>query len=163
MTSAQSRPTLRVEQADVSTVAPLRHAVLRPGRPAAEVKYSTDEEATHFAAYDTAGELVGVATVFPQAHPVTGEAAWRLRGMAVTARIRGSGCGAQVLRAVLDHAASMGASLLWCNARVGALGFYQRYGFTVDSEVFEVPGGGAHHRMRRELPAAAAPRSERLP
>ncbi len=153
MTSAQSRPTLRVERADVTTVRPLRHAVLRPGRPASEVTYSADDAAAHFAAYDAAGEVVGVATVFSQVHPVTGEAAWRLRGMAVAERARGSGCGAQVLGAVLDHVAAAGGSLLWCNARVGALGFYQRYGFTVDSAVFEVPGGGPHHRMRREAPA----------
>jgi predicted GNAT family N-acyltransferase len=151
MTAAQPQSTLRIARTDAATVRPLRNAVLRPGRPPEEVTYAADPRATHLAAYDAGEEVVGVATVFPQAHPVTGAAGWRLRGMAVAEPMRGSGCGGQLLSAVLDHITDEEGTLLWCNARVGVLGFYQRYGLVVDSEIFEVPGGGPHRRMRREL------------
>jgi GNAT superfamily N-acetyltransferase len=152
MTSGRPHPTLRIARADASTVRPLRQLVLRPGRSPGDVAYHADSVATHFAAYDFADEVVGVATVFPQPYPLTGEAGWRLRGMAVAEHARGSGCGARLLIAVLDHVTAEGGAMLWCNARVSALGFYQRYGLSVDSEVFQVPGGGPHHRMRRALP-----------
>ena len=118
-----------------------------------DVAYAADPDAAHFVAYDASGEVVGVATVFPQDHPVTGEAAWRLRGMAVAEPVRSTGCGGFLLRAVFDHVAAEGGRLLWCNARVTALDFYLRHGLGIDSEVFHVPGGGPHRRMRRELSA----------
>jgi len=142
----------RIERVDVEIVRPLRHAVLRPGWPAEASVQPTDDEATHFAAYDPAGGLVGVATVFAERYPDTGEPAWRLRGMAVAPAARGGGYGGALLEAALRHATGRDGGLMWCNARVTALGFYARYGFTVASEVFDVPGGGPHRRLRRALP-----------
>lgn len=151
MASAQAQPVVRIARVDAETVRPLRQSVLRPGRPADEVTYAADPDAAHFAALDATGSIVGVATVFPQPHPDTGEAGWRLRGMAVAESARGTGCGARLLTATMAHAASLGGRLMWFNARVGALAFYERYGFTADTDVFDVPGGGPHRRMRQEL------------
>lgn len=152
MPSDQPWGALRITVADADTVRPLRHEVLRPGRPVGEVAYPADGVAAHFAAYDAAGMIVGVATVFPEPYPGTGEAGWRLRGMAVAEAVRGTGCGSRLLEAVLAHVAHQDGRLVWFNARVGALAFYQRYGFVATTDVFQVPGGGPHRRMRRDLP-----------
>lgn len=153
MASARQQPVVRIERVDAETVRPLRQHVLRPGRPAGEAGYAADPEAAHFAGYDSTGAVIGVATVFPEAYPATGESGWRLRGMAVAEPARGSGCGSSLLATVMAYATAAGGRLLWCNARVGALAFYERYGFTTDTEVFPVPGVGPHRRMRRELSA----------
>lgn len=144
--------SVRIEQVDAETVRPLRHDVLRPGFPYEVSVQPTDDAATHFAAYDDAGRVVGVATVFAEPYPDTGEPAWRLRGMAVAPNARGGGYGGALLTAAVTYATGRGGALMWCNARVTALGFYARYGFAVDGEVFDVPGGGPHRRLRRPLP-----------
>jgi predicted GNAT family N-acyltransferase len=36
---------------------------------------------------------------------------------------------------------------IWCNARVSAMGFYRKAGWTVESEEFEIEGVGPHVRM----------------
>ena len=40
---------------------------------------------------------------------------------------------------------------LWCNARTPAVGFYQRMGWAVVSDVFEIPTAGPHVRMTKRL------------
>ena len=141
---------VRVQRVGADVVQPLRHAVLRPGKPADDAVYPQDATAVHLAAF--AGErLVGVASVFPDPDPDTGEPAWRLRGMAVDPEVHGSGVGTALLAAVLDAARAGGAKLLWCNARVAAIRFYERAGLTATGDVFHIPNGGPHRRMRIRL------------
>jgi predicted N-acetyltransferase YhbS len=51
--------------------------------------------------------------------------------MAVAADRQGTGLGAQVLLGAIDLVRLCGASMIWANARVSALGFYQRLRFEV--------------------------------
>lgn len=132
---------------------PLRHAVLRPGRPVEEVTYPPDDDPAtiHLGAYD--GDLlVGVATFFPDPCPhVTGANDWRLRGMATLPSHQGRGIGGDLLERGVAEAAARGASCLWCNGRVGAARFYERHGFVPHGEPFEVPHTGPHFVFRRPL------------
>ena len=43
---------------------------------------------------------------------------------------------------------------MWCNARTPAVGFYQRHGWVVASEEFEVKTAGPHFKMTLKLPPA---------
>lgn len=140
-----------IRRVDAATVRPLRATVLRPGQPASAARYETDDVAVHFAAYDS-DRVLGVATVFEEDYPGTGESGWRLRGMAVDPAARGRGSGAALLAATIEHAAAEGGRLYWCNARMSAVAFYERNGLVVASEEFDVPGIGPHRRMRRPLP-----------
>ena len=87
MVGAVGRVSLVVRLARLEEILPLRHAVLRPGKPASAAVFDRDDDAVHIGAWD--GEVVvGCATVF--ADPWAGAdgypaepAAWRLRGMAV--------------------------------------------------------------------------------
>ena len=54
-----------------------------------------------------------------------------------------------MLAALLEHAESHGALRLWCNARTPARSFYERAGFRVVSDEFELPGIGPHVVMER--------------
>jgi GNAT superfamily N-acetyltransferase len=77
--------------------------------------------------------------------------AWRLRGMATAEGLRGAGIGTRLLRAAVDHVRAEGGTLVWCNARVGALAFYEREGFTAAGERYEDPELGPHVPMQRDL------------
>jgi GNAT superfamily N-acetyltransferase len=143
--------TLVVRRAAVEEIFPLRHAVLRPGRPVSYSVYSDDEGAVHIGAWDD-DELVGCATVFPQAWPGSDIApepspgAWRLRGMAVDPSRQGTGVGAAVLGSAVGAAEEAGAPLLWANARSTAIGFYERHGWRVVGEEFIAADSGLPHK-----------------
>jgi predicted GNAT family N-acyltransferase len=134
---------------------PLRKRVLRPHQDGDAVVLPGDDDrrTAHIGARDAAGELVGVATVIPEACPWAPERepAWRLRGMATAEGRRGLGIGGLLLRAALDHVRGHGGALVWCNARHGALAFYAREGFAVAGDAYMDPVLGPHVPMQREL------------
>jgi GNAT superfamily N-acetyltransferase len=138
--------SLVVRRARVDEIFPLRHAVLRPGRPVTYSVYSEDEAAVHLGAWDD-DELVGCATVFPDPWPgpPPEPAAWRLRGMAVDPSRQGQGLGGRVLAAAVDAASAAGAPLLWANGRSSALRFYERHGWKVAGEEFVTGDTGLPH------------------
>jgi GNAT superfamily N-acetyltransferase len=80
-----------------------------------------------------------------------GDRCWRLRGMATAEERRGEGLGGAVLDAIVSHAASQGGALIWCNARVRAIPFYERGGFAGLGEQFEEAEVGPHLVMWRAL------------
>src|SRR5690606_32818171 len=141
------RAIVRGMPIDVRLIAPqqthaMRQRVLRPHQTMAEMEYPGDRaaETVHLGAF-AGDELVGIASLYrepwredPQPHD------WRLRGMAVADRLRGAGVGAALLQACIDHVKSAGGGRLWCNARTPARGFYERFGLTTRSEVWEEEG-----------------------
>ncbi|HEY5318461.1 MAG TPA: GNAT family N-acetyltransferase [Solirubrobacteraceae bacterium] len=132
-------PETVVRPVPIEQTRPLRQAVLRPHE-------SVDDLAAHeapaaFAVGAFAGEeLVAVGLVAPDGEP----GGWRVRGMATVPHARGRGAGAAVLDALLRHALAGGAERVWCNARTGARSLYERAGFSVVSEQFELPDIGPH-------------------
>lgn len=131
-----------IQQVDVDTVLPLRALVLRDGGPLDTARFAEDEGALHVAVLDP--EVVACATTFPS--PRDGEPdAWRIRGVAVHPARRGEGLGEAVVRAAMDAA---GVTAWWCTARVSAVGFWERLGFTAEEDVpYSLPHGGLHHTM----------------
>ena len=71
--------------------------------------------------------------------------------MAVDVEHRSAGVGRRLLELIEQVVEKSPAQLMWCNARVPAIGFYQRMGWTVVSEEFEVPTAGPHKRMIKQL------------
>ena len=134
---------------------PLRKRVLRPHQEGDAVVLGGDDDprAAHLGARDASGAIVGVATISPQECPWAPDrpGAWRLRGMATADELRGRGVVALVLGAAVRHAREHGASLIWCNARVGALDFYRRAGFVAAGERYVDPLLGPHLPMQLDL------------
>jgi GNAT superfamily N-acetyltransferase len=56
--------------------------------------------------------------------------------MATLQSAQSRGVGASLVAAGLDHARSIGAELVWANARDAALAFYVREGFSVVGDGF---------------------------
>jgi ribosomal protein S18 acetylase RimI-like enzyme len=131
----------------------LRHVVLRPHQRPEELVYPGDDapDTRHLGLY-VGGEQLGVASLYREPEPGTkDDGAWRLRGMAVPSKYQGMGYGAALLRACMEHARHQGGTLLWCNARTPAAGFYRKLGFEVKGNEFELPGIGPHYLMWRPL------------
>lgn len=120
----------------------LRSAILRPQQPAGKSIYPKDDapDTLHLGAY-LDGELVGVASVYNEPpSSETGDAAWRLRGMAIKTDVQRKGCGRALLERCIDEVRERGATRLWCNARTTAVGFYQALGFSVQGKEFARDG-----------------------
>lgn len=131
----------------------LRSRVLRPHQSPADQVYPGDGHPLALHAGALAGAaLIAVATIAPEGHPTGPEPGdWRLRGMATAPEARGRGLGGELLGAVLSHAREHGGRRVWCNARVGVSGFYERYGFAAAGPVFQLPDIGDHVRMACRL------------
>jgi GNAT superfamily N-acetyltransferase len=144
---------MHTEAVDAEAVRPLRAEVLRPGRSREQLIFPGDDAPdTLHAAIAVEGRIVGVASVVrePYPHdPLAGD--WRIRGMATSAEMRGGGIGTALLARCEEHARDHAGTRLWCNARVRARTLYERAGFVVDGEVFEIPLIGAHYLMGKPL------------
>lgn len=126
---------------------PVRHAVLRAGRPVESVRTPGEDEAIWFGALGVEG-VVGTAGLFRDRSP---HGDLRLRGMATLPSVRGTGLGGMLIDALVERGRADGGTALWCNARTPAVGFYERFGFSVVSDRFDIEGIGPHVVMRREL------------
>jgi predicted GNAT family N-acyltransferase len=142
---------LDVEQVPVYLVLPLRQKVLRPNHDVGVVGFEGDSAGTHFAAFDESSAIVGVVSLIGDLSDSGNRARWRLRGMASDPDRQGQGIGRELILGLLDFVARAGGGEVWCNARLQAVGFYQRFGFAVIGEVFEEPGIGPHVRMTRTV------------
>jgi len=132
---------------------PVRHAVLRPGKPISSCVFDGDEFATtfHIGGYvkDT---LVAVASFFEVDHSkYEFNNALQLRGMAVLEAYHGCGYGQQLLAYGEGLAQQKNKSILWMNARVSALGFYTKLQYTQIGSVFEIPQVGAHYVLFKKM------------
>lgn len=142
----------------------LRERVLRPGHPEECVYPGDDDELTlHVGAFDHAGELVAIASVYREDAPSSKAAdaaeashgvAWRLRGVATEPSVRRHGAGRIMLSRIEEHVRAHDGSLMWCNARIGAIGFYATLGWKVVSDRFDIPRVGPHVVMQRSFGAS---------
>lgn len=158
---AQTLATVEVRQIVAAETIPLRHAVLRPGRPIETARFPGDELAStkHLGAFRN-GELLCIASLFEAELPDEPRtAALQLRGMATDAAAQGTGLGRTLVLACADFAQQQGTQLLWCNARVSALGFYRKLGFEIVGEEFHIPDVGPHYRMKLRVGNAGAHRA----
>jgi ribosomal protein S18 acetylase RimI-like enzyme len=136
----------------------LRRDVLRPGQALSKVMHDYDfaPDTFHVAAFGPRNQVAACGTFYPEPLPHganDGEKdhSWRLRAMASLPQLRGHGYGAAALRYGIAEIRRRGGTLLWCNARTGAVGFYERIGFSIVSDEFEVESIGPHFVMEIHL------------
>ncbi len=138
---------LRISPSDAYDI---RHKMLRPNRPKETVYFPGDEDdqSFHLGAFD-GNKLVSVASFFFEKHPdlIHDEYQYRLRGMATLPEYQGQGHSSALLKMAFPIIKLNQCTLLWCNARVGAVGFYQKVGFEKVGEPFNIPQIGEHILM----------------
>lgn len=143
---------------------PLRSRVLREGRPLDQCRFAEDGQPGSFHIGDfgtcpTSNPLsgphlgaAGVASYYPKGLEGHTGRGFQLRGMAVAPESQRGGVGRKLLCFAERHIRTENlADYLWCNARVSAIAFYERDGWAVVSEEFEIPEVGPHRRMVKRL------------
>jgi GNAT superfamily N-acetyltransferase len=112
------------------------------------VELPEDAAGLHYGAFE-GGQLLSVVSLF-----IDGAAA-RFRKFATEPAEQGRGIGSALLRYLMKEAAGHGARRLWCDARQEKAGFYQKFGFRVEGELF-YKGPIPYVRMSCALPEAAS-------
>ena len=137
---AESFPKAEIQAISPEQVQDFRCRVLRPKEKTHSV-YQLDDAADtlHVGAF-VGQDLAGVATVCQESLPGTCcNTAWRLRGMATADEFRGRGIGKRLAEYCLAYVRSQGGALVWCSARLSAIGFYRSLGFEPDEKSFTLP------------------------
>jgi ribosomal protein S18 acetylase RimI-like enzyme len=143
-------PDLVVREIPIAATRALRQRILRPHQTLEQLAAHEPPDAFAVGVFDS-GDLIAVGFVAPDGGP----GSWRIRGMATTPQARGRGAGTAVLDALAAHAIAQGATRLWCNARTPARSLYERAGFRIASDEFELPDIGPHFVMERNIAAAS--------
>lgn len=145
----------------------LRHRVLWPHKASAQacvIDVDDADHAIHLGVFmaerepwgvcldGREGALVGVCSLFEQpctrcAVPWREGDALRLRVMGTLPEVRGQGAGAALIAPAAEEVVGRGKSVLWCDAREVAFGFYERLGFGFMNEMYELPDVGPHRTM----------------
>ena len=136
-----------VERVSSEIVRPLRHRVLRPNLPLEDSILSADDlfDSAHFTVKKD-NIILSVASVFKELfEAMPTQKSYRLRGMATEPSEQRKGFGTMILHGAMDHLKKeTDVGILWCNARVTAFGFYEKTGFTIVGEIFDIPNLGPH-------------------
>lgn len=145
--------TIELRDLSAAQTRPVRQQVLRPHQRAEELVYPGDDDANtfHLGAVDAAGQVLAILSMYrhaqPPSDPMDEPRAWRIRGMASVPAARGTGLGKRLVENARDRVWAVSPDPIWCNARESAFGFYQKLGFEIDGEIFEIDGIGPHAVM----------------
>ena len=126
----------------------LRRRVLRDGSAEAQVAWDGDDDArtTHLAV-SSDGRITAISTWLVTPDPIAPVLdSVQLRGMATDPVASGRGLGRALLESGVTRARSAGRDRVWANARLTALGFYERAGWTTTGAVFHTEVTGLPHR-----------------
>lgn len=131
---------------------PVRHPVLRKGRPLEDVYMEADEKETTFhLGIFYKDNIVGVASFMEDTNPIFKGTQARLRGMAVLPQYRKKGLAELILEKGEEILKEKGTTLLWFNARIIALKFYKNLGYETVGPEFDIPLVGPHYIMKKKL------------
>ncbi|HXH29453.1 MAG TPA: GNAT family N-acetyltransferase [Bacteriovoracaceae bacterium] len=107
----------------------------------------TDEMTFHLGAF-VDRRLVSVASFYFEQSPTFPDPyQYRLRGMATLPEYQAQGLSRALLKTAFPVIKQNQCTLLWCNAREKAMGFYTKVGFTSTGEHFSIPQIGKHVLM----------------
>ena len=132
---------------------PVRHAILRAGKPIESCHFEGDElPTTHHFGYYLATELIGVISLFEAKNTAFDEQkSFQIRGMAVLQNHQKKGIGEALVSAAESFCKKQETTLIWFNARTSAVGFYQKMGFGISGSEFEIQGVGPHFLMHKKI------------
>lgn len=143
-------PIVQVLRIKAIDTYPIRHKMLRPHGTIEDCRFrGDDDELTFHLGAFVDNKLVSVASFYFERNEVFTDHPYqfKLRGMATLPEYQGRGLSQALLRTAFPVIKQNQCTLLWCNARVSAQGFYTKVGFTPYGEPFDVPVIGKHILM----------------
>ncbi|KAI6103502.1 hypothetical protein F5141DRAFT_1130995 [Pisolithus sp. B1] len=157
--ATESSVTVDVRRIETEDALELRHSVLWPTKPLSYVRLPEDDLGYHFGAFSPRrSKPIAVISLFLEAIPMTCGAsepaghpvAVRFRKFACHPNFQGRGIGTKLLRHVMTECTKLGATVMWCDARVSTCDWYRRRGM----EAFGVPfykGSVEYTRMKMDV------------
>jgi predicted GNAT family N-acyltransferase len=139
----QTNHKLEIKNIQASETWNLRHRVMSPNRPFDSIKLPKDDEGLHFGLFQD-DKLISVISLF-----INNETA-QFRKFATEISEQGKGYGSILLKHIIEESIKQKVKNLWCNARLSALGFYQKFGFEAVSETW-MDNGIEYVKMERML------------
>jgi GNAT superfamily N-acetyltransferase len=124
---------IHIEQIRHELTWQLRQKVLYPQQKMHEIELEEDTNGYHFGAFSN-NELVGIVSLFKSDNN------FQFRKFAVEPSAQNKGIGSSLLNYITAFAKSEGGIKLWCNARLTAIPFYIKHGFTQTGEFFSKNG-----------------------
>ena len=145
---------LAVRRISAAETQQLRHRVLWPHLSSPEVcVIDIDDRKDAFHVGVFADErLISIGSFFAIESPrLAMQQQYRLRAMATDAEFRRLHAGDTLIQFALQELRLRGVAVLWCDARLVAVPFYEQLGFKKFDDVYEVPLIGPHHFMWKEV------------
>lgn len=140
---------LKIKSISSGEAITVRHPVLRQGKPLDSCKFEGDDLSTtlHLGAFYQ-DKLVGVVTILKKNNKSFFEKdQFQLRGMAVLEQYQGQGVGAILVKQSEERIMGQKGFLIWLNARLVAISFYEKLGYSISGDEFEIPLIGVHYTM----------------
>ena len=128
---------------------PVRHLVLRAGKPIESCHFDGDElQSTHHFGYFIEDRLLGVISLFEVRHPTfDAQKSFQIRGMAVLTTHQKKGIGEALVLEAEAFCKKQETDIIWFNARTAAVGFYEKMGYETIGSEFEIKEVGPHFLM----------------
>lgn len=111
----------------------LRQQELYPDLPIEAIKLAEDDLGTHLGLFYQ-NKLATVVSLFEK------DSQLQFRKLATDKKYQRLGLGSKMINYVLAYAEEKKLQNVWCNARLSALGFYDKLGFTRKGEIFTKGG-----------------------
>jgi len=144
---------VQVREITSTEIIPIRHHVLRQGKPIETCYFEGDNSPTtfHLGLYYY-GELIGIASYMNNSNNnFEDKNQYQLRGMAILQQFQGKKLGNVILEKGIQLLKQKNVSTLWCNARENATNFYSKSSFNISGKPFDIPHIGTHYVMYKNI------------
>jgi len=111
----------------------IRRQVLYPNQEFGKAVLDNDDEGMHLGLFHE-NKLISVVSMFRNGNEV------QFRKFATLEEYQGKGFGSELLRYLMDLAVEEHSTLIWCNARKTASGFYTKFGFSETEKTYHKDG-----------------------
>ena len=118
---------LEIKEIQPSETLDLRHRILSPNKSVDSIILTEDDAGQHFGLFQSE-KIVSVISLFVENDNA------QFRKFATETTEQHKGYGSILLNYVIEESVKNNVTNLWCNARLTALGFYEKFGFEVVSE-----------------------------
>ena len=142
-----------IKQINYKETYPIRQVVLRPNRSLETCFFDGDKQETtfHFGSFVN-DNLVGIISLFKNNNSLfEAEDQYQIRGMAVLPEYQKFGFGKILVGHSEKFLLEKNIKLIWFNAREVAVNFYQKQGYQIIGNSFDIPDVGVHYVMWKEV------------
>jgi predicted GNAT family N-acyltransferase len=133
---------ITIKEIDKKSTYPVRHLVLRKGKPIESCYFEDDEkDSTRHFGLIIDKKVVGVVSLFEQKNENFNE----------NKKIQQKGYGKLLIEKVETYCLELNVDLIWFNARENAKSFYQKMNYTTSGKPFLIENIGLHYIMIKKL------------